>query len=413
MSARRIAIVGAGVAGVQAALGARSIDPDALITLYGAEDVTPYDRTALSKQVLVEGTDPERLPIVPPGQWHVANVALRKGVRVASIDTAGSALRLDDGTSETYDVLILATGAEVRRLPDVPAGSVHYIRNRADALELRRGLLEARRLVVIGAGLIGLEVAAAARALGIDVEVLEADDVILRRSADEATAAVVDGMHRDNGVRMRTGMHVSSLEALSPGVRVNLTGGEHVDADVVVAGIGVVPNVLLAEAAGIATDDGVLVDEFGRTSVANVYAAGDVARLPLPFSDVSVRAESWRHAQDHGHAVGRNAAGANEAFGAVPGFWSDQFGRRILGCGFLRAESTCITRRYPDGSHTSFLVGADRVVRGAIGIDRAQDINAARRLVAARTAVDPVALADPGVSVSRIVKSLISQGSNP
>jgi NADPH-dependent 2,4-dienoyl-CoA reductase/sulfur reductase-like enzyme len=220
----------------------------------------------------------------------------------------------------------------------------------------------------------------------------------------------IESYHLDHGVRIHKSCSVASLKNTPDGsVSVTLEDGTCLEADLVVAGIGVAPNTALAEQAGIAIDNGIIVDEFGRTSLPGVYAAGDVAQIPLPFCLSPVRLETWRHAQDHGDAIGRCAAGAGQAYQSPPSFWSDQYGHRIQGAGLIAEEaSITITRNYEDESHVSFLMTDDDVLRAAIGIDCPQDINGARRLIAAGVPVEPGVLADPQNSINKIVKQALS-----
>ncbi|MBZ5876243.1 NAD(P)/FAD-dependent oxidoreductase [Chromohalobacter israelensis] len=403
-----IIVVGGGVAGVRAALGARAEAPKATVTLFCDEAISPYDRTSLSKQVLLGECAPEDMPIIPAEDYVTERITVLRGVCVEEVNHTARLLTASDGTTHSYDSLILATGADIRRLP-FDNGNIqhlHYLRTREDAMKVRARLGESQRLVVIGAGLIGLEVAAAAQAMNIEVDVLEASHSILGRCCDALTATTVERYHLDHGVRIHTNCRVASLaNTQNAPVLVRLDDGTCLEADLVVAGIGVVPNTALAERAGVAIDNGIIVDEFGRTSLSGVYAAGDVAQIPLPFFSSPVRLETWRHAQDHGDVIGRNAAGAKQAYQAPPSFWSDQYGHRIQGAGLISEEATNrITRTYEDGSHVSFHMTNHGVLRTAIGIDRPQDINCARRLIAAGVPIVPAELADPQIAISKIVK---------
>ncbi|MEX0732120.1 MAG: FAD-dependent oxidoreductase [Aquisalimonadaceae bacterium] len=408
--ARRLVVIGGGVAGVRAALGARAVDGDLSITLLCAEAVDPYDRTALSKDVLLKDVMPEDIPIVPQGELDAQRIEVIRGAHVQSIDTGARTVQTADGRHYAYDALILATGAEVRRLPTPGADecSVAYLRTREDALTLRSRLQEARRLVVIGAGLIGLEVAAAASEMGIEVNVLEMAPTILGRSCDAHTADAMARLHLNHGVTLHNNCRIDALRPIGAGgFHVVLGDATVLDADLVVAGIGVIPETALAERTGLRVEDGILVDAYGETSMPGIYAAGDATRLPLPFWPQPVRLETWRHAQDHGDAVGRNAAGEKLPYQAPPSFWSDQYGHRLQGVGMLGPDAGhVVVRTYEDGAHTSFLMNADGRLRAAIGIDKPQDINAARRLIAADVPLDGKLLADAAMPVVRILKQL-------
>lgn len=404
---RRILIVGGGVAGVYAALGAREANPAADIVVLSEECCAPFDRTALSKEVLFEGIEPSDKPLLADADYQASNITLRTGVSVTGIDPAARTVATGNGDRFDYDRLILATGATPRRLAAIGDGiEILYLRTADDGAALRDKLRRARRVAVVGAGLIGLEVAAAAVALGVEADVIEAASAVLARSCDGHTAAAVERWHLDHGVRIHKGCRISTVTALpSGGIRIAFADRDPIEADLLVAGIGVTPNTVLAEQAGIEVRDGILVDQFGLTSVAGIYAAGDVARLPLPYAPAPVRLETWRHAQEHGRAVGINAAGGTAPFDSVPIYWSDQFGRRIQGAGLLPdAPRDEVVRTYSDGSHSTFVFDANGCVTAAVGVDRPQDINGARRLIAARKPVDRALVADPSVPLNRIVQ---------
>jgi len=410
VSARRIVIVGGGVAGYGAAMAARETDPDAQLWLLCAEDALPYDRTTLSKQVLTEGISPQERLLAPAEAFRTARVDVRTGARVAALESAARTVVTEDGTRYAYDALVLATGARPRTLSAVdPQAPVHYLRWAPDALELRRRLLGARRLAVVGAGLIGLEVAAAARALEREVDVLEAAPQVLARCCDGASAAAIERLHRARGARIHPGCRIERIEAHAGGARIVTATHGALEADLVLVAIGIAPDTALAEAAGLAVQDGILVDARGRTSADGIYAAGDVARLPLGVAPEPVRLENWRHAQDHGRAVGAAAAGAERTYDSVPIYWSDQYDHRLQGAGLLpRAPARTLVRDYGDGTHATFLLDADARLLAAIALDRGQDIMGARRLIAARAPLDPAALADPAQPLMRLAKQAAS-----
>ena len=414
MSARRIVIVGGGVAGHSAALGAREADPEAVITLLSAEGTLPYDRTTLSKQVLWEGVSPRDKPLADAKAYEAARIDVRTATPVARIDAAARTVETADGKNVGYDRLVLATGAQPRRLDALdPGACIQYLRWEPDALALRRRLLAAQRVAVIGAGLIGLEVAAAASGLEREVDVLEAAPGVLGRCCDPESAAAIERLHLGRGVRIHTGCRIDAVEARGAGVRIATATHGILDVDLVVAGIGIVSDTDLAQSAGLALRDGILVDAHGRTSAADIYAAGDAARLPLPVSAEPVRLENWRHAQDHGRAVGASAAGAGREYEAVPIYWSDQYGHRLQGAGLIpRAPARTVLRDYGDGTHSTFLLDADGRLQAAVALDRGQDIMGARRLIAARVPVDPGLLADSAQPLMRIAKQATSPKEN-
>ena len=256
---------------------------------------------------------------------------------------------------------------------------------------------------MIGAGLIGLEVAASAAELGIKVTVIELAPRIMARTCDEETGALVLAEHQRHGVDVRLRTSVAQVLQQSDGqLALDTDNGEVVVADLVVVGIGVQPNTALAEAAGLAVQDGIVVDEQCRTADPIIFAAGDATRFPGP--DGPVRLENWRHAQDHGAAAGRNAAGAAEAYRMVPSFWSEQYDLYIQGVGWPQPKAQRI-RRQLAGKGTLLLETSEGVLTHAIGINAQRDLAVIRRLIERRVPVDPAALADPGQPFAQMLKA--------
>jgi NADPH-dependent 2,4-dienoyl-CoA reductase/sulfur reductase-like enzyme len=280
---------------------------------------------------------------------------------------------------------------------------VHYLRTETQARALATELKRSQHLVVIGGGLIGLEVAASAAELGLRTTVIEMAPRILARVCDEETGARIHEEHRRRGVDIRTGTALATARA-APDGRIALTvgSGETIAADIVVVGTGAKPDDGLAAAAGIKTDNGIVVDEFCRTSDPRVYAAGDVVRFPGPHG--LVRLEDWRHAQDQGAIAGRNAAGATEPYRSVPSFWSEQYDLYLQGIGWPTAAARRVRRPLPGNSMLVFETDGTRVT-AALGINAQRDIAAARRLIERRIPVDPAALADPSRPLAELLKA--------
>jgi NADPH-dependent 2,4-dienoyl-CoA reductase/sulfur reductase-like enzyme len=282
---------------------------------------------------------------------------------------------------------------------------VHYLRTEADARALAAALRGCRRLVVVGGGLIGLEVAASAGELGIAVTVLEVAPRILARVCDEETGAFIAAHHRHHGVDIRTATMIAQVQPTADGITLATTAGETFAADVVVVGTGVKPNDALAASAGLAVDNGIIVDEQCRTADPAILAAGDAVRFPAPQG--LVRLENWRHAQDQGAVAGRNAAGANEAYRTVPSFWSEQYDLYIQGVGWPPQQGAQHVRRpLPGNSLLAFDI-ADGVLAYAMGINAQRDLAAARRLIERRIKVDAAALADPARPLASLLKASV------
>ena len=318
-----VVIVGAGAAGGAAAEMLRREGYEGPVTLVGADDAAPYDRPNLSKDYLAGSAPEEWIPLRPPGFYAEHGIRLITGRRATALDVARRRLTLDDGATLDFGALLLATGADPVRLPEhFHAGlPVHYLRTLADSRALIAAAGGARRAVVLGASFIGLEVAASLRARGLEVHVVAPDQRPLERVVGAQLGDFVRGVHEANGVRFH--LTRTAREIGTDGV--TLDDGERIAAELVVAGIGVRPAVALAEGAGLATDRGVLVNERLETSAPGVFAAGDIARYPDPYTGEQIRVEHWVVAQRQGQAAARSILGRRERFAEVPFFWSRHY----------------------------------------------------------------------------------------
>ena len=318
-----IVIVGAGAAGHAAAETLRREGYRGQLIMIGADAALPVDRPNLSKDYLAGSAPEEWLPLRPREFFAEHEIALLLGARVLSIDTARKQVLLESGRSQSYDKLLLATGADPVRL-DIPGGDlphVHYLRTLDDSRSIIAATQAARRAVVIGSSFIGLEAAASLRARNLEVHVVGPDAVPLARVMGPELGAFIRKVHEEHGVVFHLGTRPKAIDAQS----VTLENGERLPADLVVIGVGVRPAVSLAEKAGLAVDHGVVVDEYLQTSVAGVFAAGDIARWPDPHSGERIRVEHWVVAERQGQTVARNMLGKQEKFDAVPFFWSAHY----------------------------------------------------------------------------------------
>ena len=402
--ARNIVIIGGGPAAVFAAIEAKKRDAAATVTLVTDEACEPYEKPPLSKAVLLGTARPEDAPIAGPGGLAGHGVAVRLGARCAAIDRAARDIVTNAGRLP-YDALVIATGSRMRELPLLPPDMprVHYLRTDAQARALRDALVHCKHLVVIGAGLIGLEVAASAAQLGIEVTVIEFAARVMARACDEETGALILAEHQHHGVEVEVSTAVKEVtRQLDGSLALETADGEMYVADLVVVGAGVVPDDALAAAAGLAVQDGIVVDAQCRTSDPAIFAAGDATRFPGPHG--LVRLENWRHAQDHGVVAGRNAAGGSEAFNAIPSFWSEQYDLYIQGVGWPEASAQRVRRPLP-GKSALMLEVKDGVIAYAVGINVQRDLAAIRRLIERRIPVDPEALADPAQPFSAMLKA--------
>jgi NADPH-dependent 2,4-dienoyl-CoA reductase/sulfur reductase-like enzyme len=398
-----IVVIGGGPAGVWAAIESKRRAAAAQVTLLTEETCEPYEKPPLSKAVLLGKAKPEDAPIAGKGGLAAHGVVCRLGAGCRAIDRAGRRVITGDG-SLPYDALVIATGARLRELPVLPRGAprVHYLRTDADARALKADLERSRTLIVIGAGLIGLEVAASATELGVKTTVIEVAPRIMARVCDAATGDHILAEHRRRGVDFRLAASVAAARHDGEQLVLTLANDETLRADLVVVGAGVVPDEALAAAAGLNVQDGIVVDEQCRTSDPAIFAAGDVTRFPGPRGPV--RLENWRHAQDQGAVAGRNAAGGSEAYRPVPSFWSEQYDLYIQGVGWPSPEAQRVRRPMP-GNGWLMLETDGPYLSYAIGINAQKDLAAVRRLIERKIPIDPAALADPNLPFAAMLKA--------
>jgi 3-phenylpropionate/trans-cinnamate dioxygenase ferredoxin reductase component len=402
---KKVVVVGGGPAGVFAAIEAKRTDPALRVLLLSDEACEPYEKPPLSKAVLTGKALPEHALIAGPKGMAAHGVALECAASITAIDRAVRDVVAADERRFGYDALVLATGSLVRELSQLPLAMprVHYLRTEADARALATALRAGKHLVVVGGGLIGLEVAASATELGIRTTVLEVAPRILGRVCDEDTGAFIAEQHRRHGVDLHTATAIVGVRSTADAVEIETSAGAILSADAVVVGTGVKPNDALAAAAGLKTDGGIVVDEQCRTSDPAIFAAGDAVRFPTPHG--LVRLENWKHAQDQGAVAGRNAAGANDIYRTVPSFWSEQYDLYIQGVGFPPPQPTKRIRRPLAGKSVLLFEIADGVLVYAMGINAQRDLAAARRLIERRIPVDPAALADPSRPLTSLLKA--------
>jgi NADPH-dependent 2,4-dienoyl-CoA reductase/sulfur reductase-like enzyme len=387
---RHVVVVGASLAGFRAVEELRHEGYDGALTVIGAEPHLPYDRPPLSKQILAGTWEADRLPLTPIGK-SVAELEVdwRLGVPATGLRLDADRVALADGTEVAYDGLVIATGAAVRTLPGQPElAGLHMLRTVDDCVALRADLDAApRRVVVVGAGFIGAEVAATARQRGLDVTVLEALPVPLQRALGDQIGAVCAAIHREQGVDLRVSTGVDGFNDDGHGrlTGVRLSDGTTVETDVAVVGVGVTPNTDWLEGSGLTLDNGVVCDE-SCLAAPNVVAAGDVARWPNRRFGELMRVEHWENAQEQGAHAARRLLGHVEAYEPVPWFWSDQYDRKIQLAGTSRADDDV---RIVDGSvaerrFVAIYGRAGRLV-GVLGMNRPRAVMEYRQLIAAGT----------------------------
>ena len=374
------------------------------ITLLGDEVEAPYDRTPLSKAFLTETDEGALTRFFDAATYEQERIEVRLATGVEAIEPAAGLVRTAGGGTLPYDRLILATGSRPRALSVPGAEHVLTLRTGEDARRLRQRLRSSRRVVCIGAGVIGLEIASAALASGCHVTVIEVGGAVMSRSLSPQLGQHVAALHANAGVELIFGSEVIAIE---PG-KVTLREGLQIAADTVVAGVGVQRNTALAAAAGIKVARGILTDAGGRTNLDQIYAAGEVAEYYSERTGTYIALESWRHAQDHGGFVGRVAAGAEETYDEVPWFWSDQHGSNIQVAGDGRSAQRTLFRGDRRGpAFSAFLLDDASRLTGAFGLNAGRDVSAALRMMRRGGRVNPDVLADSSVTSQRLLTAAL------
>jgi 3-phenylpropionate/trans-cinnamate dioxygenase ferredoxin reductase component len=411
-----ILIVGAGLAGVTAAGTLRESGFAGRIVLIGEEPELPYDRPPLSKSVLVHDKleqlvaahlpsdialrSPEGIALRPKNWYSEHRIDLMLGRRAVRLDVAAHIVELDGGERLTYDRVLLALGSSPRRLPAMESGpaSYAYLRTLGDALEIRNRLQPGSKIVLLGGGVIGMEVAASAALRDCEVTVVELGPRIMARALCPPIAEHVAGYHRAKGVRLRLDAHAMGQAAEEPGLK--LKDGTVIPADLIVIGIGVTPNTELAGIAGIACEDGILVDEFGATGAPDVYAAGDAVRYPDEFFGRRMRSENWMHAQNQSVVVAKNILGAREPYRQVSHMWSDQYDLKIQVAGVADTQDSVLRGDLQSNKFLMFHLADGKIV-GATSINEPRDMKFAQRLIESRTAIEVEKLKDPAFNLKK------------
>ncbi len=381
---KAITIVGASLAGLRAAETLRRDGFDGTITMVGDEPHRPYDRPPLSKQILAGSWEPDRAPLATEEAYDALELDWRLGVRATGLDMGAATVSLDDGSTVAHDGLIITTGARCRTIPGTEQlGGVYTLRTLDDCLAIRADFVASpQRVVVVGAGFIGAEVAATAKELGLDVTMVEMAPVPFERILGAEMGQVCADVQHDHGVDLRTGVGVQAIEGGDRVERVVLTDGTVLDADVVVVGVGVTPNTEWLEGSGLTIDNGVVCDET-CLAAPGVVAAGDVARWPNQRFDEVMRVEHWDNAVEQGvHAARRLLSGADEAYTPVPWFWSDQFDRKIQLAGRTRPDDQVeIVTGSIEERRFAAAYGRDGKLVGILGFNRPRHVMQYRGLM--------------------------------
>jgi 3-phenylpropionate/trans-cinnamate dioxygenase ferredoxin reductase subunit len=402
MSSGKTVILGAGQAGAHAAVAMREAGFEGQILLLGAEPHPPYERPPLSKSALTDDPEPEPGWFFPPDKYAALGIEFRLGVAATDLDAGARTLKLADGTTLTFDKLLIATGGRARVLTVPGAEHALILRTLDEARRLRPLLRPGARVVCIGAGVIGLETASSARHRGCAVTVLEVAPGAMGRAMTPEMARWMERLHRANGVDLHFRVGVEAIEPDG----VVCASGERFPADLVIAGIGVTRNTELAQAAGLEVEGGIVVDEFGRTGLPGIFAAGDVAAFWHPALHRRLRLESWKHAQNHGIAVGRSMAGVPTQYDDVPWYWTDQHGATIQVAGLPLESATTVLRGDPNApSFAAFHLDLAGRLVAATGVNAAKEVRAAMTMIQRGLSPEPARLADPAVRLQDLLKA--------
>jgi len=403
----KVVIVGAGHAGGSAAALLRTSGFEGRILLLGEEPVAPYQRPPLSKAWLKGETDLDSLLLRPVDYYAEQQIELRTRVRVTAIDRAAQTVTLSNGTHESYDHLILATGSKARRLtiPGADRPELIELRTLADAERLKDALGPGRRLVIVGGGYVGLEAAASARALGADVVLLERLDRVLKRVASEPLSAFFTERHRAEGVDLRVDVEVTAFEDGT----VQLADGDRLSADAILVGVGALAADDLARQAGLDCDTGgsggIIVEEMARTSDPAIFAIGDVTFRPVPVHDCSLRLESVPNALEQARQAAHAIVGRPQPAPEVPWFWSDQYDLKLQIAGLPASADRILLRGEPStGRFAVFHLKGTRIVC-VEAVNAPPEFMAGKQLIQKRTPVDLGRLADPEVSMKAVAQT--------
>jgi 3-phenylpropionate/trans-cinnamate dioxygenase ferredoxin reductase subunit len=405
-----IVIVGAGHAAGQAAISLRQGGYDGRLIIVGEEAYPPYQRPPLSKKFLAGELELQRLFLRPDRYYGEHDIELRLNTRVTAIDRVGHALRLNDGRELAYSKLVLATGSEVRHLPldgaDLPG--VHYLRTVDDVLALRGGFRPGARLIVLGAGYIGLEVAAVAAQTGLQVSVWEIAERVLARIGSPELSAFYERVHREAGVELKLGLSPAAGIRGAGRVQSVLDGdGQESPADLVLIGIGVQPTTDIAAAAGLPCDDGILVDEYCQTEDRDILAIGDCTNHPNSLLGRRLRLESVHNAQEQAKTAAATLLGTPKAYSQVPWFWSDQYDLKLQIAGIGDPGCERVVRGDPaERSFAVFHLRDDRLQK-VEAVNSAREFMLGKKLIAAGATVDPAVLADTSRSFKEMAEAAL------
>jgi 3-phenylpropionate/trans-cinnamate dioxygenase ferredoxin reductase subunit len=410
MSDLGMVIVGAGEAGARAAIELRSEGWGGAITLIGKEKLAPYERPPLSKSALIGEEIPSPMTILDDAKLSQHDIKFISNSSVTDIDRTNHSVELSDGQNIRYERLLLATGASPRQLnlEGSDTSGLLYLRTFADTLVLRKRFLPDKHITIIGAGFIGLEVAASARELGCEVTIIEVGPRILMRGVPEEIANIVGARHRRANVEFKLGVGIQRIKNTLEGHFISLADGTTIKCNTIVVGIGAIPETLLAAKSGLMIDNGIWTDETLTTSDNDIFAAGDCCSFPhILYGGKRIRLEAWRNAQDQGTHVAHSMLGASKPFLEIPWFWSDQYDLtlQVTGLPDYGVMTVCRDLGEFDKFYFHLSIESKLVSASAVGLTAkiAKDIRLAELLIQKQVVLDPKSLENPDVKLKSLL----------
>lgn len=398
-----IVVIGAGHAAGQAAASLRQEGFDGPITIIGDEDFPPYQRPPLSKQYLSGEVGLDKVYLRPEKFYEDKDITLKTGTTAGSIDVDAKTVTTTTGEVIPYDKLLITTGSRPRilNIPGSDLTGIHYLRTISDVDDISEAMKNASKVCIVGGGYIGLEVAAVAATMGLEVSVLEMEDRILQRVTTPQMSEYYHHLHTGRGVSILVNTAVSGFEGDGHVERV-LCGDKKIEADLVIVGIGIIPNVELAEAAGLECDNGIVVDDHCRTSNPDIYAAGDCTNHPNPILDRRLRLESVPNAMEQARVAASNMLGGDKVYSAVPWFWSDQYELKLQMVGFSADGDKSVVRGDMGANQFAVFYLKDGAVVAVDAVNSPREFMVCKQLYGKQ--VDEAALSDPEVDLKTLLK---------
>ena len=395
-------IIGCGQAGGQAAASLRQEKYEGPITMIGQEPYIPYQRPPLSKQYLSGEQEKEKLSLRQESFYSEKEINLKLETSVLSLDPHKKELQLENDETVTYDKLLVATGGRPRKL-EVDGHTlkgIHYLRNIDDVDAIKTQMNTSQNLVIVGGGYIGLEVASVAIKRGLTVSVLEMESRILERVTTEEMSAFYHQLHTDEGVNILTSTQAKAFKG-SETVESVVCGDHEIPADLVIIGIGILPNIEMAEAAGLETNNGLVVDEHCRTSNEHIFAAGDCTNHPNPILNRRLRLESVPNAMEQGRVAASNMLGGSKSYASMPWFWSDQYEHKLQMVGFSKDSDQSVVRGDMESKSFTVFYLKDGSIIAADSVNNPKEFMASKQLVGKKASIE--ALADKSIELKTLI----------